>query len=112
MLMEIRNGYGYTISPKLLFEDDDGRFRPYIEPNGINTSRLPLIDTDQTTSELSNILNDGSAFPIYIGYAAFPWRTDDMFARVRLIGGFTQAPMNFEFSVQETAEPIRFVKFL
>lgn len=105
-----RNGYGYTVAPRLEFETRDGDYLPFIEPNGINTSRIPLIDNNQTTSSVSNILNDGTFFPINIPYLSFPFY-ELLYSRVRLVGGFTQAPMNFEFSVQETAEPIRFVKF-
>ena len=64
--MANRNGYGYTVAPRLEFETRDGDYLPYIEPNGINTSRIPLVDNNQTTSSVSNVLNDGTPFPITV----------------------------------------------
>ncbi|MEC7800718.1 MAG: Ig-like domain-containing protein [Verrucomicrobiota bacterium] len=87
-------GYGYTVSPRLQFQDYNGTWLTYSDQTR-DFSRLPLVDNNQTTSSVADF-----------AITRWPYRLRDY----RLLGGFTQSSTFFEFNVTAAEEPIKEVQ--
>ena len=82
-------GFGYAISPSFRMIDANGLYVvAYVDQR--NYSRLPLLDTNGSVSSV----------------APFEVQPDGQMSGHLLSGGFTQAPMIFQFEVEKALEAI------